>query len=388
MASSTADGSGPIFGVGGDRSGNDLIRVETSVTFRWVPDPGDSYVEHDTSYDPENGDLVTTVLSGPSRAHGSVTLEGVSSSAPFQASASEFDFAFTNQRSVHAADLNGSNSWSWSPSGGRLDAASGGSWDNWIGAWFDTRAARYATSHWSGTSALEERGQWALAPDPHDLEVLGGGGDDTVYGGQGRQLLSGDDGNDVLFAGLGADTLLGGDGRDVIHGGTGPQLLDGGTGADTISGGAGGQTILGDDGRDLLQAGSGRQTVIGGADADTIRGGTGAQLLMGGDGGDTIQAGRGNQTLLGGAGGDILTFRSGIAGMIVIGDFTPAQDRIEVARGSDGLVPPTPHDIAAHVSGNAQGDAVLDLGGGTTVTLSHISAHDLGMHLGDWIKIV
>lgn len=390
MASSAKGGAEPPV-LGSD--GSDLIRVEASVSFEWVPDPGDSYAETDAWYDGWPSDeMVTASRTGPSHAAGTVTFAGVSSSAAFDASASQLSFTFTNGRAVDASRLDGAGDWGWDPSGGVLSVSAFGAWDNWIGVSLETSVADFETSHWSGWTSTVERGHWELAPDPHDLEVFAGAGDDTVYGGQGDQLLSGDDGNDALFAGRGADTLLGGAGNDVIRGGTGAQILDGGTGADTISGGTGAQTLLGAAGRDVLLAGAGRQTVLGGAGDDTIRGGGGAQMLMGGAGRDRVEAGRveagrGNQTLLGGAGGDVFALPGGIAGSIVVGDFSPAEDRIEVARSAGGLVLGTVLDLVPHISGDARGDAVLQLGEGAVVTLSHISAQRLAAHVQDWFTL-
>lgn len=128
--------------------------------------------------------------------------------------------------------------------------------------------------------------------------------------------------------------------------------------------------------------------MLGGAGNDTIHGGVGAQSLMGGDGDDYIQAGHGNQTLLGGAGHDVFALGTDVRSQIVIGDFTPGQDRIEVARKVNGLVLNAPYDTATHVSSNSHGDAMLDLGGGATVTLSHVSAQRVETHLQDWFKVV
>lgn len=380
MASSTANGSESlIIGTGGRSTGNDLIQVETSVRFKWVPDPGNSYVVT------RDGGGGQTSVSGPSHAGGIVIVNGVSSSTPFDAPISELGFGFTEGGSFGVAD---EGSCSWNPATGAVDL--------WVGEeptndYFYGVGSTTAAVGWIEPEqevACVDHGHWALVPDPHDLEAFGGDGNDTIFGGQGDQLLSGDDGNDILFAGLGTDTLLGGAGRDVIRGGTGTQILNGGSGDDTISGGAGEQTLTGDDGRDVLHAGTGQQTVSGGADDDTIRGGAGAQLLMGGDGRDAIQAGRGNQTLIGGAGGDVFTLRSSTGGKIAIEDFTPGQDRIEVAHRMSGLVLNTLGDIAAHASGDAHGDAVLNLGGGTTVTLLHISAGRVQTHVQDWFKLI
>ena len=377
----------PIIGT----EGGDVLRVETSLTFTWVPDPGDSYTRNSTWYEAGSDDYgpyeVTTSLSGPSRASGTVTLEGVSSSAAFQAPASRFEFGFTGGEGISLQDLSW-DAWSWDPTFGVLRPFASGSWDNWIGVGFEMNEAHYATSHWSGYTDAVEHGRWALAPDPRNVAVLGGGGDDTIYGGQGDQFLSGDEGNDVLFAGIGAATAMGGAGHDLIQGGTGPQFLDGGEGRDTITGGTGEQTLRGAAGADVLEGGRGGQTVLGGAGNDTVRGGWGAQMLMGEGGHDLIQAGDGNQTLVGGAGRDVFALDMNVVGRIVIADFRPGQDWIEVARGANGLPLDAPQDVLPLVSADGGGAAVLDLGGGASVTLSGLSAQSVREHVAEWIRVV
>ncbi len=388
--SATTPPDPPVIGINGDSSGNDLIRVESSVTFNWVPDSGRPYTEHQASvgYNPDGTQYTTdTSTSGLSHASGSMTFTGVSSSAPFQAAANTLDFQFDGGWPYYGPQGSQGGAYSWDPAAGALTGSTTAEWDDAIFAEFDSNAASLNAFHWSGNTSIQEYGRWVLAPDPHNVEVFGGAGNDAIYGGQGNQILSGDDGNDLLYAGIGADTLLGGAGNDVLHGGTGTQLLDGGTGDDTITGGNGDQTLLGSDGRNLLQAGTGRQTVLGGAGDDTIRGGTGAQLLMGGGGLDHIEAGHGNQTLIGGAGRDVFTIGAGSGGPIVIGDFTPGQDQIAIGRGFNGLALHTPRDLLQLLSSEVRDDAVLHLGGGATVTLSHISAQAVEGHVQGWFKI-
>jgi Ca2+-binding RTX toxin-like protein len=76
------------------------------------------------------------------------------------------------------------------------------------------------------------------------MDVLRGGGgndtlkggedNDTLYGNSGDDSLSGDKGSDTLFGGSGDDSLMGGDGIDFLYGGTGDDTLEGGAGSDTF----------------------------------------------------------------------------------------------------------------------------------------------------------
>ena len=108
--------------------------------------------------------------------------------------------------------------------------------------------------------------------------VRGGGGNDTVDGGAGDDRLFGEAGNDLLIGGIGNDSLSGGDGDDTLEGGDGNDTLIAGnnTGAgDSLSGGAGNDylvdsfwnaTLDGGTGSDLFELGYGSATVIGGED--------------------------------------------------------------------------------------------------------------------------
>ena len=78
--------------------------------------------------------------------------------------------------------------------------------------------------------------------------------DDTLYGnelanfitgGAGDDAISGYGGNDILHGGAGNDTLNGGSGNDTLHGGVGNDTLNGDTGSDRLVGGAGNDTLNG-----------------------------------------------------------------------------------------------------------------------------------------------
>jgi Ca2+-binding RTX toxin-like protein len=87
------------------------------------------------------------------------------------------------------------------------------------------------------------------------------GGDDTIYGGNGNDIIDGDIGNDLLNGEDGDDTIYGGAGQDIVNGG---------------------------DGDDTIFSGSGNNTVSGGNDNDVITGGSGVNLLNGDAGDDVI----------------------------------------------------------------------------------------------------
>ncbi|MCO6457863.1 MAG: hypothetical protein J5I93_21370 [Pirellulaceae bacterium] len=68
--------------------------------------------------------------------------------------------------------------------------------------------------------------------------AIGGDGDDLLFGNQLHNVLQGGNGNDVLVGGDGSDILDGGDGRDLLIGGVGQDVLLGRTGEDILIGGS------------------------------------------------------------------------------------------------------------------------------------------------------
>ncbi|MNI72528.1 Poly(beta-D-mannuronate) C5 epimerase 7 [compost metagenome] len=68
-----------------------------------------------------------------------------------------------------------------------------------------------------------------------EFDVAGSNdGADTLMGGAGNDILFGQGGNDTLDGGKGNDMLLGGTGNDTLIGGQGNDMLIGGSGADTF----------------------------------------------------------------------------------------------------------------------------------------------------------
>jgi Ca2+-binding RTX toxin-like protein len=114
--------------------------------------------------------------------------------------------------------------------------------------------------------------------------VIGGDGDDVltgddrgnrITGGPGDDALTGNGGDDELSAGKGTDQVDGGDGEDEIDdaGGalTPEAVLDGGAGPDVIKSRDSGAAVLGGDDDDELFFGPRTTRVEGGAGDDSIR---------------------------------------------------------------------------------------------------------------------
>jgi Ca2+-binding RTX toxin-like protein len=64
--------------------------------------------------------------------------------------------------------------------------------------------------------------------------VIGGSGNDMIYGNFGGDLLSGGSGADVIYGGQDNDTMAGGSGNDYLYGNLDNDLMTGGTGADVF----------------------------------------------------------------------------------------------------------------------------------------------------------
>ncbi len=185
------------------------------------------------------------------------------------------------------------------------------------------------------TNALLTFGPSTDALSGIELATLtGGAGANTLngFGFGGQESLFGQAGTDVLIGGGGADTLAGGDGDDRLSGAGGVNTLSGGAGSDVVAesgdvnfnlsntnltfgsavdslagveramltGGAGANTLT-------APGFSGAATLNGMGGADLLIGGNGADTLIGGDGADTLTGGRGANTVNGGAGNDQLS---------------------------------------------------------------------------------
>jgi len=126
------------------------------------------------------------------------------------------------------------------------------------------------------------------------VQVRAFGGNDTVIGSAGPDVLNGGDGNDSLVGGEGDDVLNGDAGNDILQGTEGDDTLNGGDDNDGLSGFTGNDVLNGERGFDRLFGGNGNDTLTGGNARDTLFGGNGDDSLAGNDGPDTLVGGTGN----------------------------------------------------------------------------------------------
>ncbi|HUH88514.1 MAG TPA: peroxidase family protein [Pusillimonas sp.] len=134
--------------------------------------------------------------------------------------------------------------------------------------------------------------------------VIGGTeGNDIIVAGAGDDTVWGYGGDDTIEAGYGVDHIYGGDGDDIItNSGTDigeTDFLHGGNGNDAIHGGSGLALIFGNDGQDFIVAGPDGKEVFGGLGNDFILGGDGVDFLLGNEGDDWIEGGGRFDTLAG-----------------------------------------------------------------------------------------
>ncbi len=147
------------------------------------------------------------------------------------------------------------------------------------------------------------------------LPVIDVAGSDSIHGGDGNDTIYGDffdefsdlslsdtnpdlvnlldgaieeGGNDTLTGGDGVDIIIGGGGNDAIGGGAnvgGIEMLFGGFGSDNINGGDDSDFIAGGHGNDLISGGFGDDFILGGPGFNEF---FGQDLLSGGGGADAF----------------------------------------------------------------------------------------------------
>ncbi|WP_339762778.1 Ig-like domain-containing protein, partial [uncultured Hoeflea sp.] len=115
------------------------------------------------------------------------------------------------------------------------------------------------TAAGSGDDSAADHTVAAASAEPVDASIV-------ITG----QVITGDDGNNVLVGGAGDDQLFGLGGDDLLFGGEGNDILNGGLGYDVLTGGAGADTFVFDAGALSDALGFGIQDLI--ADYDFVGG--------------------------------------------------------------------------------------------------------------------
>ena len=163
----------------------------------------------------------------------------------------------------------------------------------------------------------------------------------TLTGGNGKDVLTGSSGHDLLSGGKGKDTLLGGEGNDLLDGGAGEDVLKGGKGNDILEGG---------NGDDIFKDKSGNNLFDGGKGDDSLAGGSGNELFIGGKGDDSITTGQG---------ADIIAFNRGDGSDTV----NPSHSGDNTLSLGGGI---RYQDLALSKNNN---DLIVEVGKGETITL-------------------
>lgn len=182
--------------------------------------------------------------------------------------------------------------------------------------------------------------------------ILGTDGPDRIFGGEGNDTLLGGAGDDALFGGPGDDRIFGGPGNDLLRGGEGDDFLYALSGQDTLFGDTGNDFLLALDGPD--QPGQ----------PDQLFGGFGDDILVGDDG-DTLEGGAGADTF-------VVVSWTGDEAPVMIRDFLPGRDTLEIALDVAGHPEPGEGDLALIVD-EEQERVLVQLFGKTLAILEKLT---------------
>ncbi len=160
------------------------------------------------------------------------------------------------------------------------------------------------------------------------VKIIGTQYGDFIDGDANNNFIEGLDGNDIIWAAGGDDTLLGGDGSDIIIAGSGDDFLKGQNGNDIL---------MGEAGNDNIHAGSGDDVLFGDGGNDFLAGGKGNDVIFGNQGDDILKGGKGCDFLLGGTGNDTFLYNSIQQGDDVILGFEKGSDSFSFEFGSHQL---------------------------------------------------
>ncbi|MAD39598.1 MAG: hypothetical protein CMO30_02530 [Tistrella sp.] len=207
------------------------------------------------------------------------------------------------------------------------------------------------------------------------FRILGEQGNDSLWGDDRVNVISGGLGDDVVFGRGGSDEIWGGPGNDLLNGDGGNDQIYADAGDDEVNGGEGDDYLAGHLGEDTLRGGNGYDLLTGGADDDRLDGGALDDQLYGDDGDDFLIPGTGNDDVEGGPGVDLIYYGDNPGAMYVDlaqGVATDTTGKIDELTGIEAV---WGSSFADTIRGNAaanrllgqNGDDLLEGGGGADV---------------------
>ncbi len=191
--------------------------------------------------------------------------------------------------------------------------------------------------------------------------IVGGPGDNVLFGGAGADTILGDTetgpppppsgtpGNNLILAGSGDDVVIAGYGADTVFGGSGDDSING-LGSARFFPPSATESFQFNDGADLLFGGSGADTIDAGGGEDTVRGGDGDDRILGSFGADLMYGEQGEDVFAFIRGSGRTGFRTdsgvGEGERDVIQDFQQGEDLLDLTGYRNPLpVGPQPEPI-------------------------------------------
>ena len=227
----------------------------------------------------------------------------------------------------------------------------------------------------SGGEIIDCEGNDDVVFSPNEkIAVLGGLGDDVIYGNDIGGILHGDIGNDTIFSGVGNDWIFGETGNDYIYVDGGHNYIYGGSGNDDIYGGTGADEVFSGVGEDIIDGGAGIDKIYGGNDDDNIHGGGDKDWIYGEQGNDTIRGDEGDDFIDGGIGND--TIYGNIGNDTLKG--SEGNDGLNGGFGNDRLLGGD-HSDTYHFYKAGGHDEIFDKYGSNTITFDGIELSDLSI---------
>jgi len=216
----------------------------------------------------------------------------------------------------------------------------------------------------NGSTVNAGNGNYAIVAGDNST-IKAGNGTDTVIGGSNDTITLGN-GNDTVLGGSN-DTIQAGNGADTISTGANSSVTAGNN-PDTVTVGDNSKVVLGN-GQDQVTAGA-IATINLGNGADTVTSGGNSTITVG-NGNDTIYVGK-NDTVTVGTGQDSFVFHqtaAGNIGAVTINHFNTSTDLITFSKQLT---------TADSYQDNAQGNAVITVDAGDTITL--VGVHSSALH--------